>query len=126
TSLLCERWRGDEFVHVQSGMDGMPWFRLAETMRSEEHWLRLRKRAIKVLSLLHATIVDIPEWSRCVHPAGDLRRQANICRNHHVNLSHRANDAIDACAESLDALAEIPWFAQHGDFCLNNLLVSRS
>src|SRR5205823_8004264 len=43
-----------------------------------------------------------------------------------VALSHRADEWVDDCIEALDELGEVVGFAQHGDFCLNNLLVSEA
>jgi hypothetical protein len=125
-SLLCRPWRGTEYVHVQAGVAGMPWFRLQDRVGSQRDWDRLQERVCELLSRFHTAVRDIPEWSCLVCPAEELRRQMAICRERGVEFSPRACDLADACAERLEDLGEITGFAQHGDFCLNNLLVSAS
>jgi hypothetical protein len=125
-SLVCRPWRGGEFVHIQAGLAGMPWFRLRESLGSPKDWDRLRERACEVISRFHGAVRDFPEWCCRVRPGEELRRQAVICRDRGVDLSRRASEWADACAERLDVLGEVTGFAQHGDFCLNNLMISAS
>src|SRR5207237_1152587 len=56
----------------------------------------------------------------------ELRAQAALCTKRGVPFSARARDCLNASAECLEGLGEVPGFWQHGDFCLNNLLVSPS
>jgi hypothetical protein len=122
--LACQPWNGDTFVQIQSGLPGLPWFRLANQFRSRAAWAGLRARAADVLARLHAVVRRVPEWSARLNPALELRRQSGVCVQRGVGLSPRARDRINEWAEPLERLAGVPWFWQHGDFCLNNLLVS--
>jgi hypothetical protein len=125
-SLVCRPWRGSDCVHVQAGAAGTPWFRLQDRVGTQREWDRLRERVCELLSRFHAAVREFPEWSCPVRPAKELRRQAAICRERGVDFSRRAGEWVDACAESLEELGEVNGLAQHGDFCLNNLLVSES
>jgi hypothetical protein len=125
-SLVCRPWRGADYVHIQAGLPGTPWFRLRDRIGGPREWDRLRDRASAVLARFHAAVREVPDWYARVRPGDELRGQAKVCRERGVNFSTQAGEHLDACAEALDALEELTWFAQHGDFCLNNLLVSAS
>jgi aminoglycoside phosphotransferase len=124
--LACVPVAGNECVLVQSGLPGVPWFRLSNLLRSPVEWVRMGERALVTLERLHAAVREVPEWTGSTHPGKELRRQAATCRGQSVAFTPRADDYIDAAAERLDGLGEVPCHWQHGDYCLNNLLVSRS
>jgi hypothetical protein len=124
--LACTEWREAVFVQVQSGLPGSPWFRLTDRVRSARGWSCLAQQALKALSRFHDAVRGVPEWAETVRPGEELRRQAAACRLSATLFSARATDSIDAAAELLDDLGARPHFWQHGDYCLNNLLVSRS
>jgi hypothetical protein len=124
--LACVVWRGSLSVQVQSGLSGLPWFRLADRVRSAREWNSLGRRAIATLARFHQAVREVAEWTGSVQPGMELRRQATICEMHDTGLSARARDCIDEAAEQLDDLGTRRHFWQHGDYCLNNLLVSRS
>jgi hypothetical protein len=124
--LACAAWRGGLSVQVQSGLPGLPWFRLASRVGSAREWSSLGRRALAALSRFHDAVRGVAEWSGMVQPGMELRRQAIVCQRHGSSLSGRALDCIDAAAELLDELGTRHHFCQHGDYCLNNLLVSRS
>jgi len=124
--LALSAWSGSLSVQVQSGLSGMPWFRLAGRIRSARAWGALGQRAGTALVRFHGAVHGVPEWTGTVQPGEELRRQAAACQSHGTRLSTRARDSIDAAVELLDDLGARQHFWQHGDYCLNNLLVSRS
>lgn len=124
--LACAAWRGDLYVQIQAGLPGMPWFRLADRVRSAQAWKSLGQRALAALRQFQDAVRGVPEWTGTLRPGLELRRQALVCEGLGIGLSVRAREVIDAAAELLDDLGERPHFWQHGDYCLNNLLVSRS
>ncbi len=124
--LACAAWHGDLWVQVQSGLPGLPWFRLADRVRSARAWSSLGRRALETLERFHEAVRGVPEWTGTVRPGPELRRQAMACQRNDTALSARARDCIDRAAEALDELGPRDHFWQHGDYCLNNVLVSRS
>jgi phosphotransferase family enzyme len=122
--LVCQPWRERTYVSVQAGLPGIPWFRLANKFRSAGAWAELRGRAVAVLRRLHAAVREVPEWSARVNLAKELRGQVTLCAERGQKFSSRAQDGILYWSESLETLTDLPYFWQHGDFCLNNLLVS--
>jgi hypothetical protein len=124
--LACVPVAGNECVQVQSGLPGVPWFRLSNLLRSPVDWVRMRERALTALERLHAAVRQVPEWTGSTHPGKELRRQFATCLGQGVMFTPRASDCLDAASERLDGLGEVPCHWQHGDYCLNNLLVSRA
>lgn len=119
-SILCERWRGAQWIHVQTGVAGLPWFQLQQRLTTATAWNTLAERARDTLGALHDTVRQVPPWVVEVQPATELRRciDANA-----VVLNDRVMSAMHGAARSLDRLGSVTWFAQHGDYCLNNLIV---
>lgn len=120
--LACAPWRGGH-VLVQSGLPGWPWFRLLGHVRRREDWDRLRGRAKEALHLLHAAIRSVPEWLALVAPGDELRRQVEGSLDRGIALSARAVECARAWSDRLDDLGQVSSFCQHGDYCLNNLLI---
>jgi hypothetical protein len=124
--LALSAWSGSVSVQVQSGLSGIPWFRLADRVRSARAWGSLGQRALTALARFSRAVRGFPEWTCTVQPGQELRRQATACQSHGTRLSTQVRDAIDAAVELLDDIGARQHFWQHGDYCLNNLLVSRS
>ena len=124
--LALNAWSDGLFVQVQSGLPGSPWFRLRDRVRSAGAWNSLGQRAFAGLNRLHDAVRSVPEWMVIVRPGEELRRQWTACQLHGPPLSGRAGESINRASELLDDLGARPHFWQHGDYCLNNVLVTRS
>ena len=125
-SLVCSPWDGGQWIHIQSGMPGIPWFRLRSAIRGRHGWLNLRTRASQSLADLHAAVRDHAAWTRTICPARELREQHARLLAEGTSLSQAVSRSVTEAADGLETLGSLAWYAQHGDFCLNNLLVSRS
>ena len=122
-SLACAHIHGETYAHIQSGLAGTSWFRIRERLRTPGAWLRLAERGTIALRRLHAAIQESAEWRGRVRPGAALRLQRQACEDW-LPLSSHATALIDTCAHSLNELGEIGWCWQHGDFCVNNLLLT--
>lgn len=124
-SLACAPWGEDgECVHLQAGAAGTPWFHLSTAVRTPAGWRDLEVRAGAALELLHDAIQLSPEWCRVVYPAEALQSQATRLLAHDDRWSPAVPPALAAAANRLSELGGMPWFAQHGDYCVNNLLAA--
>jgi hypothetical protein len=123
--LACAVWRGAFSAQVQSGLPGVPWFRLTDRIRSAQAWGSLGQRAQTALACFHEAVRRVPEWNGTVQAGEELRRQTMLCELNGIHLSGQTHESIDATAELLDSLGRRRHFHQHGDYCINNLLVSR-
>lgn len=109
------------WLHVQEACHGLPWFTLQKHL-SGENWITLRKHSIDALHTLHNAVAANPEWQTSVHPGNELRQELHEIKST-IDLPESSEERIMQGAKRLDNLGAIRWYWQHGDFCLNNLLV---
>lgn len=123
--LALVPWR-DRHAHIQAGLPGTPWFRVADRYSDPHAWSGLLARAHAALDRLQQAIAACPEWLGRIRPGDELRRQARLAVEAGAALERPVAEWIAGGAERLDGLGErtAPW--QHGDFCLNNLLIGPS
>ena len=123
-SLCCAPWRDGLWVHVQEGLGGTPWFRLADEISSREAWEACIGRAADVMLRFHAAVRGERAWTGSVLIGTELNRQASECLINATPLDTRVYRFAAEWSEALDALGPVQTCWQHGDFSLNNLLVS--
>jgi hypothetical protein len=122
--LCCTSWQNGTYVQIQEGLGGMPWFRLSDGLATTADWRAMIDRAVAAMLRLHAATRDVPAWRGRVLAGGELRRQAALCGRDAGLLSDRVRDRVRTWSLALDAAGPMPSCWQHGDFSLNNLLVS--
>jgi len=122
--LACEPLAEGAYVLALSGLAGVPWFRLKDGCRCADDWIRLRARALDALTRLHGAIRVVSEWRCRIRPGDELRERLETCLQGGVLLDARIRDDVARAEAELDTLGEVSSFWQHGDFCLNNLLLS--
>jgi phosphotransferase family enzyme len=123
-SLRCAPWHGGGAIHVQQGLPGTPWFRVADGVQTAGDWIALLERACRELAAFHAAVRDEPAWSALVYPGMELRRQAMLSRFRGIALSARVLECVEEWSHDADRDGPMRSCWQHGDFSLNNLLVS--
>ena len=124
-SLGCFPWQRDEWLQVQRGLPGVPWFGLAHRLRSVAEWMDLRERAIDALRTFEVAVRRHQEWTCVLAPGRELMREGSRSEGLGVRQSSRLRAEVERLSGVLDEIGEIRASWQHGDFCLNNLLVSR-
>lgn len=122
--IVCTSWHDGTFVQIQEGLAGMPWFRLSDRLATEADWRAMLARAVQAMLRLHAATRDVPAWAGSVMAGAELRRQAALCNRDARLLSEPVVECIRKWSYLLDAAGPMPACWQHGDFSLNNLLVS--
>jgi hypothetical protein len=122
--LCCTPWRNGTYVQIHEGLSGMPWFRLSDGLAAADDWRALIDRAVTAMLRLHAATRDVPNWGGRVLAGAELRRQATLCSQDGSLLSDRVLQRVREWSHKLDAAGPMTSFWQHGDFSLNNLLVS--
>jgi len=125
-SLCCAPWRDGLWVHVQEGLGGTPWFRLADEISSREAWEACIARAADVMLRFHAAVRAERGWVGSLLIGTELNRQASECLINATPLDTRVYRFAAEWSEALDALGPVQTCWQHGDFSLNNLLVSQA
>jgi len=122
--LACASWHNGTYVQIQGGLAGMPWFRLSDGLASAADWRAMIGRAVDAMRRLHAATRDVPAWSGRVLAGAELRRQAMLCSQDDSMLSDRILQRVRTWSHELDSAGPMASCWQHGDFSLNNLLVS--
>ncbi len=123
-ALLIETCGASQSVLVQEGMPGVPWFALRRHLLGVKPWLELRARALAVLARLHNAILGLPDGEVRLNLGIELERQYVLCETAGIFPVARRASMQEAIA-GVVPLGEMTSCSQHGDFCLNNLVVDR-
>lgn len=123
-SIACVDWRERHSAHVQSGLAGVPWFQVRAHVRGAAAWAGLRGRLLDTLARLHASVQSVREWQVSVHPAEELDFAVKRLRSAGP-VPPSVAVALDIAAGALRPLGRVQSHWQHGDLCLNNVLVDR-
>ncbi len=122
--LACAPWGAGPAVHIQEGLPGLPWFRLADTLPTTAAWQSLLDRAVGVMGRLHAAIATVPGWTGTVDVREALAEQVRLCLGNRSPISSELLRQVEESVHRVKAPTVVPTFWQHGDFSLNNLMVS--
>jgi hypothetical protein len=114
----------DRWLHVQTGLPGCPWFKLGERFTSDDERQAVVRRAAEALRRLHDSIAQNSAWSRLIEPATAMSEMIERARSIDLNISSAAWLALEGASVSLRPLGSFRWHVQHGDMCLNNLLIA--
>jgi hypothetical protein len=125
-SLSCTHWQDGVFVHIQEGLPGVPWFRLADGLAAPGAWEALLTRSVSVMRHLHTATRDVPEWTGSVDAGTELARQAELCRRNGTPVGDEVFRRVAEWQRDLVRAGRIRAWWQHGDFSLNNLIVSHN
>jgi aminoglycoside phosphotransferase (APT) family kinase protein len=121
--LAVTPWHAGQHLQIERGVSGLPWFTIASRFNTASDRLALRVRALAALQQLQLAFESVPGWRQSVCPADELGRQAQACDDRGIALPVPVRRHIDKAVAQLQALSYVTWPWQHGDFCLNNLLV---
>ncbi len=110
-------------ISIQKGVNGRPWFQLAEKYSSLTQVDKIHTRAIDALNQLHQAISSSPDWVTSILPGDELRKCYQQCIDSGVTLPAETKTRVEQLAKSLDKVGELSTFSQHGDYCLNNLII---
>jgi len=123
-SLAAVDWGTGQFLHVQAGLPGAPGFRLRERLRTDAEWAQFEARAMRALDHLHAAIAEVPEWRCRVHASAELGSQIEQLVARDPELGRDLIHPLANEVEKLASMGSVESVWQHGDFCLNNLVVA--
>ena len=118
--------RDNLHIVVEKGLKGVPWFQLAKNYTTPSQWSSLRNKANNTLNQLHLAISEKPQWNRVCFPGEELRQCYQECLESGTRLPPELQEQVELCSRNLDAIGEISVHSQHGDFCLNNLIIEEN
>ena len=115
--------KDNQNISIQKGVNGRPWFQLSAKYSSPAQIEIIHTRAIEALNKLHRAIHSSSEWATTIHPGEELRKCYQQCINSGTTLPTETKALVEQFSQALDEIDELPTFSQHGDFCLNNLII---
>lgn len=117
------RYVNDTWLMIQSGLPGIPWFRMGEQLPRKSDWLNLRRRAVRQLNAFHEVVSQNPDWvDESITFSNGLRTLADACQDTLRPLGAPACRLIENAVHTLEQLGPVRAVWQHGDFVLNNML----
>ena len=109
---------GERALYVQHGLPGTPWFQMRERLRSPRRWCPVRDAAIEALGRFRRAVATRPDWHDELDTAAAFDRLRPP-----AGEPDPGAPCAQAWREALSGLSSGPHPRQHGDFCLNNLLI---
>lgn len=111
-------------LYVQEGLQGHPWYRISDRLRSDADWMTLRQRCIDQLRVFRTAVESQPDWVVSpVNYGATLLTLAAGLRDVLTPLGAGVAGMLAEAAATLEAMGLVSGAWQHGDFTLNNLLV---
>ncbi len=115
--------KNNQNISIQKGVSGHPWFQLSKKYSSPTQIEIIHTRAIDALNKLHKAISSSPDWTTTILPGEELRKCYQQCIDSGVTLPVETKARVEQFAQAFDDINELATFPQHGDFCLNNLII---
>lgn len=113
-----------EKYDIQRGVNGSPWFQLKSIVRTAEAKAHLEKRMWQALRDFQAAIYSgNSSATNNVEPSEELRKASIDYQDTGVIMSTELKKLIDDAISDLSQTPRCPSIPQHGDFCLNNLII---
>lgn len=122
--IYCAPWQSGSYVLIQEGRAGLPWFRVSDGLENPSDWWSLLDRAVSVMLGLHTAAQATPAWTGTIHVGAELEHQAAVCCENGTRLSTKVRERVTEWSRSIGAADPMRTVWQHGDFSLNNLLVT--
>ena len=123
-SLFCGSVHNGTNVHIQAGLPGVPWFRVSDVLTTPAEWRALLRRGVAAMVRMHAAARQVGAWNGTVNLSYELQREAALLARAGTALAPAVAQRIDKWKASKRVAAPIAAVWQHGDFSLNNLLVT--
>ena len=122
-SIALHQVEGDLWVHVQRGLSGQSWLRFSTEMHTATDWLSLRERATIALARFQKAVGTVQEWSCGLALDQELEREL-VWYSDRNDPDRKVIVRAEAGVRALSSLGTVRCQWQHGDYCLNNLLIS--
>jgi aminoglycoside phosphotransferase len=113
-----------EIYDIQRGVRGAPWFQLKSKVRTEEASIYLGNRMWATLRNFQTTICPAnANEARNLKPHEELHKAYSAYRDNGNTPSANLAKIVDEAFNDLSSEPDTPAVPQHGDFCLNNLII---
>lgn len=111
---------------IQQGVKGSPWFQIKSKFCTEDSRARLERRLWQTLSDFQSAITADSANETSLRPHEELRQVFE----QHKETEQQSDTELDTLVEfAINQLSTMPNCrpsSQHGDFCLNNVIIDKS
>lgn len=115
-----------ERYDVQKGVKGSPWFQIKAKTRTAEARTHLEQRMRQTLNKFQAAVsADTASLNTTLNPDEELQNAYTEYQNTGAAEDKRLQQVVNAAISDLAELNSCPSIPQHGDFCLNNLIIDK-
>lgn len=109
---------------IQRGVKGAPWFQLKSRIYTEEARTQLEIRIWQTLEKFQVAIhSESKNEIKNLQPHQELRKVREAYQSSREILSVKLEKLVERAVYDLSRSPTCPSIPQHGDFCLNNLIV---
>lgn len=115
---------GSESYDVQRGVKGSPWFQLKSKIRTEKARAQIEKRMWQALRDFQKVV--LPAETNCessLQPQVELLKAFSDYQNNGGKITEDLLAVIEKAVDEFSLTPRCPSIPQHGDFCLNNLII---
>ncbi|WP_309043347.1 aminoglycoside phosphotransferase family protein [Marinobacter sediminicola] len=115
-----------EKYDVQRGVKGAPWFQVKSKIRSEDERKLLETRMWQTLTNFHAAIrakEKIENKTNKLKPHEELRKAFLEYQSTGETENTELEKLVELAINDLSQMPNCSSIPQHGDFCLNNLII---
>jgi len=111
----------------QLGVKGAPWFQIKSKIRTEDARARLEERLWQTLTEFHSAIAaDSAHKAKKLHTHEELLLAYTLYKNTEHTVNTELEKLIEFAVRDLSKMPACTPIPQHGDFCLNNLIIDTS
>lgn len=115
---------GSHALLIQEGLPGVPWFNLRSTLRGRSDWDDMVARATAALSAFKMAVASNAGWESQIDPAAELDQVAVAFKKCAPSIPDGFDTLVAEQTRQLGSLVAVQAHRQHGDFCVNNLLMA--
>lgn len=113
-----------EKYDIQRGVKGVPWFQLKAKIRTKKSRAQLEKRIWRTLREFQHTISKSENSAiNKLQPNEELQKAHLAYLSTGETLSDQLKIILERAIDNLKHSKTCPSISQHGDFCLNNLII---
>lgn len=116
----------NEYFLIEKGLGGVPWFQLSEKLQHNTDWENIKQSATSSLRVLQKAVKETSFGTRKIHLGKSLKSNFNDFLKFNTLPIKDIDKTTEIYSKKLDEYGVITGYAQHGDYCINNLLFDKN
>lgn len=121
-AVLLTQVSETQWVMVQNGVPGIPWFSVSRKIRSKKSATKIVDQSLDVLREFHGAVNSRKRWQSKLAVVDAFENILGQIRRAGIAFSVSMEDRIAVSKDSLGEIGTLSCHYQHGDFSFNNLI----